>query len=170
MHVASSIGAVLLMLSLAGCAGYKLGPSNGMAAGSRSVQINLFENKTLEPRLSEAVGIALRRAMQQDGTYRLDTAGTGDVVVNGVLTKYERLSLSFQPRDIISTRDFEIRLHAHIVAVDRSTGKTVLDRDVVGRTTLRYKEDLSSMERQTLPVLADDLARNITSLLADGTF
>ena len=168
MRAAAFFAAGLFALSLGGCAGYKLGPSNGTAAGSRSVQINFFENKTLEPRLAEAVGISLRRAMQQDGTYRLETGGGGNIIVNGVLKKYERSSLTFQPKDVISTRDFEIRLYAHVTAVDRGTGKTVLDRDVVGRTTLRFLADFTSVERQTLPILADDLARNIVSLLADG--
>ena len=46
----------------------------------------------------------------------------------------------------------------------------ILEKDVQGRTTLRPGLDLSSAERQAVPLLAQDLARNITSLLADGSW
>lgn len=160
----------LLMLGLPGCAGYKVGPTTGGPAGSRSIQVNLFQNATLEPRLIEAVGSALRKSLQQDGTYRLNTSGDGDIVVNGVITRFERAGVSYQPKDILTVRDFELRLVAHITAVDRSTGKTLLDREVAGRTTIRVGDDLPSAERQAFPVVADDLARNATSLLVDGSW
>jgi hypothetical protein len=37
-------------------------------------------------------------------------------------------------------------------------------------TLIRVGSDLTSAERQALPLLAADLARNITALLADGTW
>ena len=47
-------------LVLSGCAGYKLGPTNNLAAGEKSVQITPFANQTLEPRLGDAVTGALK--------------------------------------------------------------------------------------------------------------
>ena len=38
----------------------------------------------------------------------------------------------------------------------------------VGRTTLRVGSDLTSSERQAIPLAAEDLARHVTSLLVDG--
>ena len=156
--------------ALLGCAGYKLGPTTAGSAGTRSIQVNLFRNATLEPRLVEAVSSALRKSLQQDGTFRLNTSGEGDIVVNGVITRFERSGVSFQPNDILTVRDYELRLVAHLTAVDRHTGRTVLDRDVTGRTTIRAGDDQTSAERQALPLAADDLARNATSLLVDGSW
>ena len=48
LSLALALGALLT-----GCAGYQLGPTNGTPAGSRSVEVALFPNRTLEPRLSE---------------------------------------------------------------------------------------------------------------------
>jgi hypothetical protein len=39
---------------------------------------------------------------------------------------------------------------------------------VSGRTTLRAGPDLTSSERQAIPLAAADLARHVTSLLVDG--
>jgi len=155
---------------LSGCAGYRLGPTNGLAAGSKSIQINPFQNETFEPRLVEPVTSALRKNIQRDGTYRLNTRNEGDIVVNGIITRYDRSGLSFNPRDILTPRDFQVIVTAKVTAVERSTGRTIVDQHVMGRTTLRTSADLASAERQAVSLLADDLARNVTSLLVDGTW
>ena len=157
-------------LGLHGCAGYHLGPSNGTEAGSRSVEVALFSNETPEPRLSEPLANALRKRLQQDGTFRLASHGDGDVQVTGTIVHYLRDPLSFQRTDIITTRDYDVRMSVHVRAVERASGKVLLDRDIEGRTTIQGGADLGSAERQATPVLAEDLARRITGYLADGTW
>lgn len=158
-----------ILAVLSGCA-YRLGPTNGARAGERSVQVAPFENKTVEPRLVEAVSFALRRQLQQDGTYKLDTHDEGDIVVTGTITSYERHSLSFQSRDVLTPRDYRLTITAHVKARDRATGKLLLDRAVIGHSDIRVGPDLASAERQALPLIAADLARNATALLVDGTW
>jgi hypothetical protein len=164
------ISIALLSLTLAGCAGYKLGPSNGIPAGSRSVQVNPFVNATMEPRLIEPLTEALRRRLQQDGTYRLDTQGDGDLIVTGTITGYDRSELSFQPNDILTVRDYNLRMFAKVTVTERGTGKVILERTVFGRTVIRVGADQSSAERQAIPVLAADLARNASSAITDGSW
>src|SRR2546428_1930191 len=77
-----------LVLLASGCAGYKLGPTNGLAAGEKSIQIVPFSNQTLEPRLGDAVTAQMRKQLQRDGTYRLATHEDGDILVSGVITHY----------------------------------------------------------------------------------
>src|ERR1044071_2939959 len=120
-----------------GCAGYRLGPTNGEVARAKSVQVNLFRNDTFEPRLTEAVGTALRRTLQQDGTYRLGTREDADIVVDGVIVRYRRSGISFQSQDIITPRDFQLSMVAKVTATERGTGRVVLDKEVSGRTTIR---------------------------------
>ena len=154
--------------AMVGCAGYRLGPTNERQSGARSIQVNPFINQTIEPRLHDAFGQALRKALQQDGTYRLDTQGTGDVIVAGVITDYERSHVSLNPKDIITPRDYQIIVRAKITATERGTGKVLVDREVTGHTTVRIGADLGSAERQSLPVLAESLARRATSVLVNG--
>ncbi|MCD6050266.1 MAG: hypothetical protein K0Q55_1669, partial [Verrucomicrobia bacterium] len=129
-----------------------------------------FQNKTGEPRLIEAVTQQLRKTLQQDGTFKLDTRGESDVVVTGTLVRYDRGGVTFQPSDIRTVRDYNVTVTAHVIARERSSGKVVLERMIAGRTTLRAGSDLASAERQTLPNLAEDLARNITTYLVDGSW
>ena len=155
-------------LLLTGCAGYKVGPSNGLEAGSHSVQINPPLNQTLEPRLGTELNQQLRKQLQRDGTYRLDTRGEGDVVVNTTIVRYQRLGATFRSSDTLTVRDYTIHLYAQVSAYDRVSGRNLVNREFQGRTTVRVGGDEASAERQALPLLTEDLARNITSALVDG--
>ena len=164
---------VILCLSaslIVGCAGYRLGPVSGEAAGARSVQVNPFGSKVIEPRVGDAVTSSLRKQLQQEGTYRLDTRKEGDIIVSGTIVEYDRDNLSYQPEDILTPRDYRLRIKAHVTARERAGGKLLLDRNVMGHTTLRVTPDLSSAERQAIPLAAEDLARNITALLTEGSW
>jgi hypothetical protein len=170
MRLARPLSACVALLLLSGCAGYRLGTTTGTAAGVRLLQIDPFTNQTLEPRLSDAVATALRRQTQQDGTYHLATHGRADVVVGGAITQYRRHELSFVPNDVLTVKDFRVTVTAHVTARETATGKVLFDQTVTGFTLVQVGTDLTSAERQALPLLADDLARKITALLADGTW
>jgi hypothetical protein len=166
------VGLILavILAGLTGCGGYRLGPTRQLAVWERTIEVQLFRNETLEPRLTEAVATALRRELQQDGTYRLVTGEPGDIVVKGVLSGYERAGLSFLPGDVRMLRDMDLILRAEVTAVERLSGASLLERVVSGRTTIRMGPDLASAERQAVPLLAEELARNITALLVDGSW
>lgn len=156
----------LLSLSV-GCA-YRVGPTQDFQAGSRSIRVQFFENLTLQPGLSQALASALRKQIQSDGTYRLETQGDGHVVLSGKIIRYDRVSFTFDPDDTLTTRDSELGVLVEVLARETGTGTILLDKNVTGRTRIRIGTDITSAERQAVPLLADDLARNIVDLLADG--
>ena len=162
--------AVAAGLLLSGCAGYTLGPTNGLAPGARSVHIGPVSNSTDEPRLADAVNQALRAQVQSDATFRLSRSDESDIVVTTAILQFVRNPLTFQRGDIVSTRDYEVVLTAHVKAIERGGGRTLIDREVTGRTTIRGNVDLGSAERQAAPLLAESLARNIVTLLSEGTW
>lgn len=170
MRAATAICAATVALVLGGCAGYQLGPVNGQVAAASSVQITPFANKTIEPRLGDALTTALRKELQRDGTYRLATGGDGDIEVSGVITEYQRLELSFVPNDIVTAQDYRLRMTAQVMARERATGKVLLSRPVTGYTMIRVGSDLPGVEKQALPLLATDLAKQVIALLADGSW
>jgi hypothetical protein len=170
MGLRTPVGGALLALALCGCAGYRVGPTNPAATQGRTIQVRFFENPTFEPRLVESLNQSLRRVLQQDGSLRVSTHGEADLILSGVLVSYDRLPLAFQPRDVATVKDYEIRLRAQVKVLEPRTGKAVLDREVAGRTTIRVGSDLASAERQGIPLLAEDLAKNITALLVEGAW
>ena len=64
-----------------------------------------------------------------------------------------------------------MEITAHVTVRERGTGKVLLDKnDVHGYTLIQVGTDLADAERQSLPLLAEDLARNITQLLTEGAW
>jgi hypothetical protein len=155
---------------LAGCAGYHLGPVNGAVAGEKSVEVLPFNNQTLQPRLGDAVTQALRERLQTDGTYHLATRGGSDIVVSGVITRYSREGLSYLNNDVATTENYRVGIIAHVTARETATGRVLFDKDVKGYTLVHVGTDLADAERQSLPLLAEDLARNVTVLLTEGAW
>jgi hypothetical protein len=157
-------------LLLAGCAGYQLGPTNGSLAGERSIRVMPFVNTTMEPRVGDEVTQQLRKQLQKDSTFKLSSKDDADVIVSGTITRYHRNELAFAPNDVLTVTDFRLILTAQVIARDRISGKVLLNQPVSGHTLVRVGSDLTSAERQSLPLLAEDLARNVTVLLVDGTW
>ena len=170
MHLRGWLIVGLIALGGSGCVGYKLGPVNGLAAGARSVEVNPFSNHTLEPRLGDEVTAQLRQQVQRDGTYTLASHKDGDIVVSGSVTGYLRHEVSLSPNDTLTVRDYRLEVRAQVTATDRSTGKLVLNQPVSGFTLIRVTSNMMSTERQAMPLLAADLAKNVTALLAEGAW
>lgn len=170
MRALNFFALVAAALLAAGCAGYHLGPANGAAAGDRTIEVLPFNNQTLEPRLGDAVTQALRERLQVDGTYRLVTHSAGDIVVTGVIKNYNREGLSYLNTDVVTPENYRVGVIAHVTAREQATGKLLLDKDMTGFTLVHIGSNLASAERQSLPLLAEDLARNTVELITEGAW
>ena len=160
----------VLAVLLAGCAGYHLGAVNGAVAGEKTIEVLPFNNQTLQPRLGDAVTQALRERLQTDGTYHLSSHGAADVVVTGVITRYQRIGVAYLNTDVTTAQSYRVNVTAHVVAREPASGKVLLDKDVTGYTLVTVGTDLASAERQALPLLAEDLAQNISELITEGAW
>jgi hypothetical protein len=161
---------LLLLVSLAGCAGYRLGPTNGTESGTRSVQVLPFVNESAEPGLADEVTTAVRKSVQRDGTFKLASRSEADLIVSGVLSDFRRRELSLSRNDLRTVSDYQVAVTAKVTIRERATGKVVSERTITGGALLRVGDDLVSSERQALPQIARDLARQITGQLVDGSW
>ena len=159
---------LMLVSVLTGCVGYTAGPTNGAFAGARTVRVSFFKNETLEPRLVVAVNRALKRNLQQDGTFELETSGNADLLVTGELTDFLRGGVSYKPGDILTVQDYNLQLTAKIKVTDRVTGEVVMQREITGSSIVRVGNNLTARQRQAVPLIADQLARQATDLIVDG--
>jgi hypothetical protein len=141
-----------------------------VAARERSVQVNPFINETHEPHLTDTTTQQLRKALQQDGTYNLATHDDGDLIVNGEITSYSRHEMTVQSNDNLTMRDYRLMLTVHVTVKERGSGKILLDQPVKGFTIVQVNSDLTSSERQALPLLAADVAQHVTALLVEGSW
>ncbi|MEI6085071.1 MAG: LptE family protein [Verrucomicrobiota bacterium] len=157
-----SFAAVLL---LTGCAGYRVGPTQPLPY--RSVAVPMFQNKTLVPQLEAQVSNAIIKRLQSDGTLQVRSVAEADVVVTGVIQKYKRRLLRTQSNDTNTPREYELTIVARIEVRDHA-GKLVFDpAKVEGSAETFIGDDLQSAEEQALPLIADDLAKRVVTLLAE---
>ena len=170
MHTLARFFALSVVALLCGCAGYRLGPTDGQSAGARSIQIVPFLNETLEPRLTDPLTAGLRKEFQRDATFRLDTHDEADVILTGKVTNYRRRVQSLAPSDLATARDYRLELTAQVTARERLSGRMLLDEPIMGSTLIRVGADLPSAERQALPLLANDLAKRVVARLAEGSW
>jgi hypothetical protein len=121
--------------------------------------------------LGDAVTESLRERLQTDATYRLvSRKESGDVVVTGVIRQFTRQGLGFLNTDVTTPENYRVDIVVHVVARDRESGKAILEKDVRGHTFVHIGEDLASAEREAMPLLAEDLAQNISEMLTEGSW
>jgi hypothetical protein len=158
--------ALALATTLTGCAGYRLGPTSG--ASYRSVAVVMFQNKTYHAQIEQQITSAIIRQLQSDGTLRVESPAGADIILTGEVTQYRRQVLRSQPGDSNAPREYEINIDARIEARDRVTGKLVLGpKAVTGKAATFIGTDLQSAEEQALPLVAQDIAQKVVTLLAE---
>jgi hypothetical protein len=151
----------------AGCMGYRVGPV--LKADYRSVAVPMFKNKTYKPQLEAQITNGIIKRLQADGTLRVDSEANADVVVTGEITHYDRLALRLTQEDVNVPREYRLVIIVHVEGRDRRTGKVVLKpTDISGTTDMFIGADLQSAEYQALPLVADDVARQVVSLLVES--
>jgi hypothetical protein len=149
-----------------GCAGYRLGPT--LHADYKSIAVPMFANKTLKPQLEAQVTNGIIKRLQSDGSLRVDSPANADVVLTGEIVRYYRRPLRSLRNETGTPREYRISLDARVEVRERATGKTVLPSMVLtGNSDTFIGTDLQTAEDQLLPLLADDLARQVATLLVE---
>ena len=157
---------VALILLLAGCAGYRLGPT--LSAEYRSVAVPMFRNKTYKPQIEAQITNGIIKRFQADGTLRVDSVANADVVLSGNIIGYHRNQLRSRSAETGTPREYRINIEVKIEARERVTGKIVVAPiTVTGSADTFIGNDLQSAEEQVLPLIAEDLARQVVTLLAE---
>jgi Lipopolysaccharide-assembly len=165
LHVA--LRGTLAGLLFSGCMGYRVGPV--LKADYRSVAVPMFKNKTLKPQLEAQVTNGIIRRLQSDGTLRVDSLENADIVLDGEIVSYRRTRLRALQTEASTPREFRVYIDARVEAHNRVTGKIILPPTIVtGSADTFIGDDLQSAEFQALPLIADDLARQVVSLLVES--
>lgn len=153
-------------LLFTGCAGYHLGPAGKL--DYQSVAVPMFRNKTLQPQLEAQVTNAIIKRIQSDGQLRVNSRADAEVLVTGDIIRYHRTPLRFQRDDATVPREYRVTITAQIEVRDQRTGQVIVkSMEVEGRADTFIGTDLQSADYQALPLVADDLARRVVSLLVD---
>ena len=162
--------ATLLLVSLGGCAGYHIGPVQPYYLRAvHTIAVPTFANKTLIPRISELVTDSVIKQFQQDGTYRIVGDDQADAILKGEIRRINRAPTRSVRGNVLATAEFNLAMRVRYTLVERSSGKGIAGpTEVWGTTSFFVGPDITSDERQALPLAAEDLAARLVSQLSEG--
>lgn len=154
---------------LSGCSGYHLGPATpAYLRQIHSIAVPTFRNTTLVPRIEVLVSSTVIKQFQQDGTFRIANEGGADAVLRGEIIAVGRSPARSVRGNVLATTEFNLVLRVRYTLVGRD-GKTIFGPSLVaGTTNFFVGADVSTDERQALPLAAEELAGHLVSQLSEG--
>jgi Lipopolysaccharide-assembly len=166
--VKNSIVAALACLSLSGCLGYHIGPAKPYYLRDiHTIAIPTFENKTLIPRVEVLVTSTVIKQFQQDGTFRIGNGDSADATLKGEIISISRSPARSVVGNVLATTEFNLTLHVKYRLVGPN-GKELSSGEVSGSTSFFVGTDVTTDERQALPLATEELATGLVTKLSEG--
>lgn len=158
---------VLGLLTLGGCANYQLG--TGASVSFTTLYIEPVENATLVPQARALLSTQLREAFANDGRVTLvNSADAADATLRVVIRNYGRTVASVREEDTGLARKFSLNLEVACTLTDQRTDRALFtDRLVNSQRDAFTDGGQLQSEFQTLPLLAESLAKKITHAVLD---
>ena len=156
-------------LILTGCLGYHVGPVKpGVLRDVHVIAVPTFENKTLLPRIEVLVTDSVIKQLQQDCTYKIAEKGNADAVLKAEITEISRTPARSVRGNVLATTEFNLSMHVKYQLEARSGTLLMPSGEVVGTTSFFVGTDVTTDERQALPLAAEELATHLVTQLSEG--
>jgi len=160
---------LLLAVLFSGCAGYHLGPAKPAALSQiHSLAVPTFRNSTLVPRIEVLVTGTVIKQLQQDGTYRIANEANADAILKGEIVRVGRSPARSVRGNVLSTTEFNLTVQVNYTLVGRDGKPLGTAGSAAGSTSFFVGTDVSTDERQALPLAAEELAGHLVSQLSEG--
>jgi outer membrane lipopolysaccharide assembly protein LptE/RlpB len=152
---------------MTGCLGYRVG-----AVGERrysSIAVPMFRNKTVTPQLEAQVTNGIIKRLHEDGTLLVQNRSTADAVLFGTITRYNRRSVRGALTDAGVPREYRLTITVVVEVLDQRTGEHILKPTTLqGSAEAFIGTDLQSADDQALPLIAEDIARQVAGRLTEN--
>lgn len=164
----ASLAVALCCFCLSGCLGYHIGPAKpNYLRGVQTIAVPTFKNHTLTPRMEVLVTDTVIKQLQQDGTFRVASDANADATLKGEITRIDRAPARSLIGNVLATSEFTLAMHVRYTLVGRD-GKALTSGEAFGQTSFFVSSDVTTDERQALPLATEDLAGRLVSQLSEG--
>ena len=161
--------ATLFCFALGGCLGYHVGPVKPYYLRDvHSIAVPTFKNHTLVPRIEVLVTDTVIKQLQQDGTFQITNEDKADATLSGEIYRITRAPARSVRGNVLATTEFSLALVVKYSLTGRDGRQLVPTNDVVGTTTFFVSSDVTSDERQALPLATEDLASRLVTQISEG--
>jgi len=156
-------------LSLTGCLGYHIGPVKPYYLRDvQTIAVPTFKNKTLVPRIEVLVTDTVIKQLQQDGTFKVASDNDADAVLKGEITRIDRIPARSVRANVLATQEFNLRMDVRYTVAGRDGTALVGNGRATGATSFFVSADVTTDERQALPLATEDLASRLVTQLSEG--
>lgn len=163
-------GAVIISgLCLTGCLGYHIGPAKPYYLREiHSIAVPTFKNSTLIPRIEVLITSTVIKQFQQDGTFRIASDENADATLKGDIIHIGRSPARSVRGNVLATTEFNLNMRVRYTLVGRDGKPLGPAAEAVGTTNFFVGTDVTTDERQALPLATEELATRLVSQLSEG--
>lgn len=149
--------------------GYTLGPATpNHLRQVHAFAVPTFGNTTLVPRIEVLVTGTVIKQFQQDGTFRITTEDQADAILKAEIVSVGRSPARSVRGNVLATTEFNLAMTVNYKLVGRDGKVLGSPGSVSGTTSFFVGTDVSTDERQAMPLAAEELARHMVSQLSEG--
>ncbi|MBV9492424.1 MAG: hypothetical protein JO069_22235 [Verrucomicrobia bacterium] len=132
------------------------------------VAVPIFDNQTVEPDIEALATTTLIKQLQQDGTYQVTSLDRADAEIKGVITDVIRSQARAVTGNVLASSEFNLTVRLHLDVINPQTKATIAQRDVEGTSRFFVQNDVTSQERQAIPLAVEDASVQAASFLSEG--
>ncbi len=176
--------AIVICSSFTGCFGYHIGPIKPYYLHNvHTIAVPTFKNETLIPRIEVLATSTVIKQFQQDGTFRIGNEENADAILKGEISRITRAQARSVRGNVLATAEFNLNMHVKYKIVGRDGKQLGPPGEVSGTTSFfvgngttnsdtrantNTVADVTSDERQALPLAIEELATHLVSRLSEG--
>lgn len=138
-----------------------------------------FKNRTLVPRIEVLVTDTVIKQLQQDGTFQIASGDNADATLNGEIAVIRRLPARSVRGNVLATTEFALTLSVRYSLTGKNGEPLAPPNEAVGTTSFFVSNnnpnidnitngDVTTDERQALPLATEDLATRLVSQISEG--
>jgi lipopolysaccharide assembly LptE-like protein len=160
---------IFACLFLSGCLGYHIGPVKPYYLRDvHTIAVPTFGNRTLVPRIEVLVTSTVIKQLQQDGTFQIGSDNNADATLTGQIYRIDRVPARSVRGNVLATTEFNLALRVKYTLVGRDGNLLAPQAEAVGTTSFFVSSDVTTDERQALPLATEDLATRLVSQISEG--
>jgi hypothetical protein len=161
--------AALACLSLTGCLGYHVGPVKPYYLRDvHTIAVPTFKNHTLLPHIEVLVTDTVIKQLQQDGTFQIARGDDADATLKAEIVRINRQPARSVRGNVLATTEFNLGMAVRYILTGRDGKSLGAQGEAVGTTSFFVSSDVTTDERQALPLATEDLATRLVAQLSEG--
>ena len=120
------------------------------------------------PHIEVLVTDTVIKQFQQDGTFQITNDDKADATLSGEISQIIRYPARSVSGNVLATTEFNLALTVRFSLTARDGKQLVGSNEVTGNTSFFVSSDVTTDERQALPLATEDLSTRLVTQLSEG--